>query len=275
MLHNIDRVFEDSYEELKHNILRGDRMDYENISGETPLFRSDLEISTLLIESGVDVNHKNRWGKTPLFGADCIKSKLLILAGADVNIMDDFGKTPLFSADTNKSNILIQAGSNVNLQDNRGDTPIFISDYDKTKLLIEEGANVNILNSRGESPLFYSFETYHLLVQAGAIVNQRDTKFGKTALFYSNLKKTKFLVSHGANIDILDFKWKAVYDYDLSYEKYSFISKVRASNKIVRCAKMFICRRQVDRMRCLPENLFNSKFKNTRFNMLGVSEKWS
>lgn len=273
-MHNIDRVFEDSREELKRRIMRGDCMEYENISGETPLFKAGLEITNLLIKAGVNVNHKNRWGKTPLFEAGFMKSNLLISAGADVNIADDFGKTPLFSSGTRKSNLLIQSGAEINFQDNRGDTPLCFSDCEKTKLLIDSGANVNIINLRGESPLFYAFETFNLLIQAGANVNQRDKKNGKTALFYSNLNKTKFLVSHGANIDILDFKGKAIYDHNLSYEKYSFISKVRASNKIVRCAKMFISRRQVDRMRCLPENLFNSKFKNTRFNILGVSKKW-
>jgi ankyrin repeat protein len=62
-----------------------------------------LEISTLLIEAGADVNCKGPWGCTPLMLAVFLESSspeivtLLIEAGADVNARteDEPGTTPM------------------------------------------------------------------------------------------------------------------------------------------------------------------------------------
>jgi ankyrin repeat protein len=67
---------------------------------------SSLEIVTLLIEAGADVNFKNADGSFPLLFALVTGNlrivKLLIEAGADVNAKDKDGRTPLSLTDNSE-----------------------------------------------------------------------------------------------------------------------------------------------------------------------------
>ena len=109
----------------------------------------DLEIATLLIEAGANVNAENKHGWTPLSAActvgDLEMVTLLIEAGADVNAKNMNGNTPLHVACSEGrleiATLLIEEGADVNAKNKRGNTPLRESGIPKIiKLLKAAGA---------------------------------------------------------------------------------------------------------------------------------------
>lgn len=158
--------------------------EFGNTLLEEACLRNKLDIVTLLIQAGANVNEKSK-GFTPLGTAivlaepnsDSYKHSIqiiaeLVKAGADVNMKYGKNSFPLtracFDGNVDIVQILLSSpNKNVNLIDDDGDTPLTaaiestmknknqVSCNDAIKiikLLIAHGADVNLQNSEGELP---------------------------------------------------------------------------------------------------------------------------
>jgi len=146
-----------------------------------------VEIASLLINAGADVNTKTKDGSTVLMGVSISGpadlARLLVERGANVNAkFPRNGMTVLmFAGDTGHTEIvelLIEKGADVNARDNHGVTALISAaaagHSDVVRFLIEKGAGVNAKNNHGETALsraskYNRTEIVELLRQAGAI----------------------------------------------------------------------------------------------------------
>ncbi|XP_055954263.1 serine/threonine-protein phosphatase 6 regulatory ankyrin repeat subunit B isoform X2 [Patella vulgata] len=144
-----------------------------------------LDIITLLIKHGADVNMVEQLNSTPLTcaieyhgdkGKICLDIiKLLIQNGADVNKVDGYRKSPLTCAIEHHRKcshiieLLIGRGANVNMTDELHASPLTRAiehhgDKDTGEyiitLLIRKGADVNMVDGYGRTPLARAI-TYH------------------------------------------------------------------------------------------------------------------
>jgi ankyrin repeat protein len=83
--------------------------------------------------------------------------------------------------------------------------------------MIQQGADVNATTTLGETPLHYvSFmedlsqarKITKLLLQAGAEVDQRETVYGTTPLFWQEVPVAKLLIREGADVNFMAFNGK-------------------------------------------------------------------
>lgn len=111
--------------------------------GKTPLMllqyldlNTTLELVTVFLERGVDVNAVDNYGNTALIlntQNQCYKKviKELIRAGADVNIADNNGNTALYHAlkfgNQEVARFLVKKGADYNHTNNNGETPMQIA----------------------------------------------------------------------------------------------------------------------------------------------------
>lgn len=95
-----------------------------------------LELVTVFLERGVDVNAVDNYGNTALIlntQNQCYKKviKELIRAGADVNIADNNGNTALYHAlkygNQEVARFLVKKGADYNHTNNNGETPMQIA----------------------------------------------------------------------------------------------------------------------------------------------------
>jgi ankyrin repeat protein len=97
-------------------------VDYENREGNTPLIlavvNNNIEIASLLINSGADVNIRSKkWNSPTLFLAKDEKMmRLLLRSGADANAMDDNGNSYLSYVKDKKLINLIQTANRSNVK---------------------------------------------------------------------------------------------------------------------------------------------------------------
>ena len=96
-----------------------------------------MDVASILLEAGADVNQITGYGWSPLLAATQNRNYLLgaylIENGADVNLAHDGGWTPLYLATDNR-----------NIEDGDYPTPLPDMDHlDFIKLLLDEGAEVN------------------------------------------------------------------------------------------------------------------------------------
>ena len=197
-------------------------------------FKNDPDIIRMAIESG-NVNLLS----------------LLIKNGTDVNTRDEDGKTPLeLVIESNKkhmASMLIKNGADVNMIDQNGKTllhRLISSDnvnMDMVSFLIEKQANVNVTSKDelfegfeefiDETPLFHDvvirnsqcrLELTSLLIEKGVKVNQKDfsgkTVFHKIAegnsdLSDSCLKTISLLLDNGLDSNIKDNEGKTPLSY--------------------------------------------------------------
>ena len=127
-----------------------------------------IQLITLLLEYGADINKANRYGQTPLYWASYIGNtqavSLYLQHGADVDKAEQYGRTPLFWASLQGHDsivtILLQYGADVNKADVYGNTPLHkaisigYGHIPVITLLLEHGADVNKEDIYGRSPLF-------------------------------------------------------------------------------------------------------------------------
>ena len=151
-------------------------------------YAKNIEVVSLLLAAGADVNARGWADFTPLMGASMSKTtysteitRLLLQSGAKVNAMDDDGRTALMlavdSGSMGKVQLLLEHGANANAATNDGETPLIEAAYlgkiGVARLLIEHGADVNAANKNGITALFLAekkgyTEIVRMLRAAGA-----------------------------------------------------------------------------------------------------------
>ncbi len=161
--------------------------------GGTPLHwaarKGCVEVATLLIGKGADVNARDEREKTPLHWAATWKQKrmaeLLLGSGARSNAKDDCGWTPLHDVRSKEiAELLVANGADVHVKGGRvgGDwTPLMNNtaarnSTDVLRVLLVNGADVNTKDARGTTPLHKavyqcSEESVTLLLDFKADVN--------------------------------------------------------------------------------------------------------
>ncbi|HMV80341.1 MAG TPA: ankyrin repeat domain-containing protein [Leptospiraceae bacterium] len=193
--------------------ISSDNLDSVNSDGltllHTALKERNLEISTILIEKGADVNAKGFNGFTPLHYA--------ILINVDLWEKDDDELIDIFPL----LELLLKRGANVNELTEGGSTPLhfLIECYDyeldilkACKLFIENGAAVNVMDRHFKTPIFYavdreSTELVKLLIENGADVNLG--KYDSFPIIEANYKKespdiVKLLLDNGADASVCE-----------------------------------------------------------------------
>jgi len=198
------------YDELKELLEEGFDVNQRFEEKRTPLMKTVIEsesidVITLLLDSGADINSVDSIGMTALHHASHMCKtpavKLLLSRGADFEIQDVFGWTPLaravfLPARTDERNfevvrLLLYAGANVNVWDKKGDSLLMNAVFkydnpDAVKALIEHGAEIDATNSNGMTPLMLTArnnqnpEIVRTLLNAGADLKVKDNT-GHTA----------------------------------------------------------------------------------------------
>lgn len=194
----------------------------------TAVKNCDIESVKVLLKSGADVNLKlygkkaaERNGVSPLHiaieqGALDIVT-LLIGVGADLNALGELNKTPLHFA-VSKLPILeylLKAGANLNLQDDDQSTPLHVAviaeSLEAVELLVEHGANLETSDAWNRRPLHFAVQVtpkiLEYLLNKGCNINAQDIE-GRTPLHEAVatrcLRSVKILLAHGANARLMD-----------------------------------------------------------------------
>lgn len=171
--------------------------------GYTPLHVAVLPGSTaclpLLVAAGADANVLSSEGHSPLMLAtqlsDISTMKALVAAGALLELTQD--ETPLLIAigrnDIEAVSFLLSAGADVNKGDAWNARPLHHAALRPQimQLLLAAGAEVDAVNGGGNTPLLIcagvgvkgAVPAARLLIDAGADVNYKRNKSGRTALF--------------------------------------------------------------------------------------------
>lgn len=152
-----------------------------------------FETIQLLINSGVDINsHHSKFSETPLHRL-CARSSprmdvitMILEKGAEVNATNISGKTPIFYCNFSYSvellNLLIKYGADINARDKYGNTLLhddYINCFEERfeeflKALLDFGFDINSRNANGLTPLdFCENEKIE-----GIFVKYGGTKFG-------------------------------------------------------------------------------------------------
>lgn len=147
-----------------------------------------IEVVSLLLEKGIDVNIKGAWGNTALYyaatyGKSLDLVKILLEGGAQINAMDQDGTNALFKLiDGNEDNVEI------------------------ARLLIDNGAK---LEDKGYGGALYwaarrgKKKIVELLIERGLNVNSTDYKKKEKAVIGAMMRKhydiVKILLEHGAD----------------------------------------------------------------------------
>jgi ankyrin repeat protein len=146
----------------------------------------DVELASLLLKSGANVQAANRYGVAPLVLA-CANGSgrmvdLLLKAKADPNTTVGDGETVLMTASRTGNatavKLLIAAGAKVNAQEGwRGQTPLMWAaaegHSEAVQALIAAGAEINARSKAGFTPLLFAVregraEVVKILLKAGA-----------------------------------------------------------------------------------------------------------
>jgi hypothetical protein len=152
----------------------------------------------LLQDINININYRNSFGQTLLILAvnfDFIEIVTLLLNnGADVNLFDNDGETALtrasFFGRRSIVDILVRHGADINHRTNSGSSAITLSgfnnDVDLIKILIKGGANINDSDKTKTTALMIAtawdnFEVCTFLVSSGADLMATDID-GTTAL---------------------------------------------------------------------------------------------
>jgi ankyrin repeat protein len=144
----------------------------EGFDGVTPLVMTvgisrSVEVASLLIDAGADVNDEWSEGTTPIFETTADEfydlAKLLITRGANVNVRMGDGLTPLMFAARNGASrcvdLFLDAGADINAVEKKHGVGAFGLALNRLDLKLAER-----LLSRGAEPNFGSIETLPLAI---------------------------------------------------------------------------------------------------------------
>lgn len=218
----------------------------------------NIDIVSLLLKNGADVNALNEGGSTPLMLASMQGHveivKLLVKNGADVNLTNKDGFTASMHAISNSKstnhnyimNFLFENGADNSIADknrieslhSKGYTSLMIAvalnEYETAKILIKQGIDVKtevIIESiiQKQATDFYTLEEG----------TEKDNKFAINALdmiFYSdsyekkiNLEILKLLIENGLDVNKTLYVHKGFYP---SYFKTNLITEIIIANDL-------------------------------------------
>ena len=248
-------------------IENGADVDAQNKYGWTPLYwaalRGNIDIAKFLIENGADVNAKDEDGETPLYRASnngyADIAKLLIENGADVDAQNKNGWTPLhqaaFRGKIDIVKALIENGVDPFIKNKYGETALdlcedntvrerlkkYMEDYES---ILEEITKEKEYSIFGE-PLLDAVLNSDLIEVKKCVfsgkynIDVQDDK-GYTPLMYAimdhNFDIVEFLVDHGADINLCNFKGqsplKIAYKYD-DEKIASYLLEKGATDKVI------------------------------------------
>ena len=271
--------------------------------GLTPIFLACSDVCKVLIDNGAKINIKsNTFTGSPLFTQSCInenddnikRCNLMIMNGIDLEITNDIGMTALqfyiafdrtkeakllleCGADTsnvlfnsctsmNMFKVLLDYGIDVNKTDDYGETVLFNCPFDYAELYIKNGCNVNHMNNNGESAIFGCPcpEKIGILLNNGATVS------------YKNNDGIKMVDSNKMypHEDTFFHEIRGYEGYILNVRK-EIVVKHISSMKIASFFMIISSKKEANRLRSIPQNLFNPEFINMRFKIMNVSKEWS
>jgi len=190
--------------------------------------QGNVEICSLLLDAGSNIDSTDRDGSTPLHLA-CGRGNnarievacLLLDRSANVNVADNFGYTPLMLACTwahlTLVSVLLACNADPDRKDNNGDTAILLisrrdtdaSEYwEICNALLEAGADVNCANKNASTPISIATEYGHrdlvtLFLQHNCrldVVDEDDDGLVECAAMGGDVGIAELLLKHGAPI---------------------------------------------------------------------------
>ncbi|KAL7938651.1 hypothetical protein V8C35DRAFT_288776 [Trichoderma chlorosporum] len=186
----------------------------DDVQRTTPLlsvsFRDHMDLISLLLENGADVNYTDMTDESPLlsaiYGGNEDVIKLLLDHGADTEYTTIDGTSPLSWAlqinSTSLIKLLLENGADAKYVDKRGKLPLAWAVQSQNeglvKLLLEHGADVEYSGIDGTSPLGEAVELQNeslvkLLLESGANPELADI-YGISPLWQATLVENKVLV---------------------------------------------------------------------------------
>lgn len=234
---------------------------------------SRLEMLSLLIEAGANVNIQNSFGDTPL--SECVGHnepetvKLLIANGANPNSRDDEGSPPIFSAiigrQTEIVRLLIENGADVNVVStmpresalSMTKTRAWYVDEDElhecVRILEEAGALENLILDIVDLPHLSKVDTAFLRavqyqdlygvkksIEAGADVNcmgRYETTAIAQAAYYANKELTQLLVEAGTKSEHIEQACHECYYLESDAETFEYLLQQLDKDAVDRVCK--------------------------------------
>jgi len=206
----------------------GDRPCKESMPLHAASNQGNVEICSLLLDAGSNIDSTDRDGSTPLHlacgrgnNARIEVASLLLDRSANVNVADNSGCTPLMLACTwahlNLVSVLLACNANPDGKDDNGDTAILLisgrdtdaSEYwEICNALLKAGADVNCANKNGSTPISIATEYGHrdlvtLFLQHNCrldVVDEDDDGLVECAAMGGDVGIAELLLKHGAPI---------------------------------------------------------------------------
>ncbi|MEP6795737.1 MAG: ankyrin repeat domain-containing protein [Saprospiraceae bacterium] len=193
---------------LKH-IEDGFDINAKDTSGRVPLMYSqDPEMTRLLLWEGADVNAKSGGDTTALMiSPNAEITWILLEAGADVNARNPAGYTALMlSKNAEMTSLLLGYGADVNSEDNLGRTTLMrlTQNAEMIRMLLEAGAYVNALDFYGWTALTHFTQKSRMFFEVGTDVNALEDTLGVTEIYHL-LLDAGAIVDHEKTMRLLPF----------------------------------------------------------------------